>query len=146
MTYTLTRDNQIRIDYRATTDKDTVVNLTNHSYFNLAGQAGGSVERQLIEIAASRFTPTDDTSIPTGQLASVAGTPMDLRQLTPIGAHVRDAHPQLAIAHGYDQNWVLDQGGQSAPRLPRAPTTRRRGVSSSCTRRSRGCSSIRPTG
>lgn len=115
VTYTLTGDNQIRIDYRATTDKDTVVNLTNHSYFNLAGQAGGSVERQLIEIAASRFTPTDDTSIPTGQLASVAGTPMDLRQLTPIGAHLRDAYPQLAIAHGYDQNWVLDQGGQSAP-------------------------------
>jgi aldose 1-epimerase len=115
VTYTLTRDDQIRIDYRATTDKDTVVNLTNHSYFNLAGQAGGSVERQLIEIAASRFTPTDDTSIPTGQLASVAGTPMDLRQLTPIGAHVRDAYPQLAIAHGYDQNWVLDQGGQPAP-------------------------------
>ncbi|AQQ31058.1 aldose epimerase family protein [Burkholderia cenocepacia] len=115
VTYTLTGDNQIRIDYRATTDKDTVVNLTNHSYFNLAGQAGGSVERQLIEIAASRFTPTDDTSIPTGQLASVAGTPMDLRQLTPIGAHLRDAYPQLAIAHGYDQNWVLDQGGQPAP-------------------------------
>ncbi|RQV55111.1 galactose mutarotase [Burkholderia cenocepacia] len=115
VTYTLTRDDQIRIDYRATTDKDTVVNLTNHSYFNLAGHAGGSVERQLIEIAASRFTPTDDTSIPTGQLTSVAGTPMDLRQLTPIGAHLRDAYPQLAIAHGYDQNWVLDQGGQPAP-------------------------------
>lgn len=115
VTYTLTRDNRIRIDYRATTDQDTVVNLTNHSYFNLAGQAAGSVERQLIEIAASRFTPTDGTSIPTGQLASVAGTPMDLRQLTPIGAHVRDVYPQLAIAHGYDQNWVLDQGGQPAP-------------------------------
>ena len=111
----LTRDNQIRIDYRATTDRDTVVNLTNHSYFNLAGQAGGSVERQLIEIAASRFTPTDETSIPTGQLASVAGTPMDLRQLTPIGAHLRDAYPQLVTAHGYDQNWVLGQGGQPAP-------------------------------
>ncbi|WP_175782580.1 aldose epimerase family protein [Burkholderia anthina] len=115
VTYTLTRDDQIRIDYRATTDKDTVVNLTNHSYFNLAGQDSGSVERQLIEIAASRFTPTDDTSIPTGQLQSVTGTPMDLRQLTPIGAHLRDGYAQLVIAHGYDQNWVLDQGGQSAP-------------------------------
>ena len=141
----LTRDNQIRIDYRATTDKDTVVNLTNHSYFNLAGQAGGSVERQLIEIAASRFTPTDETSIPTGQLASVAGTPMDLRQLTPIGAHLRDAYPQLVTAHGYDQNWVLDQAASRRRRLPRAPMIRRRGASSSCTRRSRGCSSIRPT-
>ncbi|MGY6236182.1 aldose epimerase family protein [Burkholderia ambifaria] len=115
VTYTLTRDNLIRIDYRATTDQTTVVNLTNHSYFNLAGQDGGSVERQLIEIAASRFTPTDATSIPTGQLASVAGTPMDLRQLTPIGAHLRDNDAQLVVAHGYDQNWVLDQGGQSAP-------------------------------
>ncbi|HDR9012861.1 TPA: galactose mutarotase [Burkholderia vietnamiensis] len=115
VTYTLTRDDLIRIDYRATTDRDTVVNLTNHSYFNLAGHDGGSVERQLIEIAASRFTPTDATSIPTGALASVAGTPMDLRQLTPIGAHLRDRDPQLAIAHGYDQNWVLDHGGQSAP-------------------------------
>ncbi|KVA06793.1 galactose mutarotase [Burkholderia latens] len=115
VTYTLTRDNLIRIDYRATTDKDTVVNLTNHSYFNLAGHDGGSVERQLIEIAASRFTPTDATSIPTGQLASVTGTPLDLRESTPIGAHLRDAYPQLVLAHGYDQNWVLDQGGQSAP-------------------------------
>jgi aldose 1-epimerase len=115
VTYTLTRDNLIRIDYRATTDKDTVVNLTNHSYFNLAGQDAGSVERQLIEIAASRFTPTDATSIPTGQLASVTGTPMDLRELTPIGAHLRDGYAQLVLAHGYDQNWVLDQGGQAAP-------------------------------
>jgi len=115
VTYTLTRDNLVRIDYRATTDQDTVVNLTNHCYFNLAGQDGGSVERQLIEIAASRFTPTDGTSIPTGQLASVTGTPMDLRQLTPIGAHLRDNDAQLVVAHGYDQNWVLDQGGQPAP-------------------------------
>ncbi|KVV39016.1 galactose mutarotase [Burkholderia territorii] len=115
VTYTLTRDNLIRIDYRATTDKDTVVNLTNHSYFNLAGQDGGSVERQLIEIAASRYTPTDATSIPTGEFASVTGTPMDLRELTPIGAHLRDGYAQLVLAHGYDQNWVLDQGGQSAP-------------------------------
>ncbi|RKU00310.1 galactose-1-epimerase [Burkholderia sp. Nafp2/4-1b] len=115
VTYTLTRDNLIRIDYRATTDKDTVVNLTNHSYFNLAGQGAGSIERQLIEIAASRFTPTDAASIPTGQLASVTGTPMDLRELTPIGAHLRDGYAQLVSAHGYDQNWVLDQGGQAAP-------------------------------
>ena len=115
VTYTLTSDNTIRIDYRATTDKDTVVNLTNHSYFNLAGEASGNVERQRIQIDASRFTPTDKTSIPTGQLASVEGTPLDLRRPTPIGAHLRAADPQLLIAHGYDQNWVLDQGGQRAP-------------------------------
>jgi aldose 1-epimerase len=115
VTYTLTGDNVIRIDYRATTDKDTVVNLTNHSYFNLAGHDRGSVEHQLIEIAASRFTPTDATSIPTGQLADVGGTPMDLREPTPIGARLRSAYPQLVIAHGYDQNWVLDRGGRSTP-------------------------------
>jgi aldose 1-epimerase len=115
VTYTLTSDNTIRIDYRATTDKDTVVNLTNHSYFNLAGEASGNVERQRIQIDASRFTPTDKTSIPTGQLASVEGTPMDLRRPTPIGAHLRAADPQLLIAHGYDQNWVLDHGGQPTP-------------------------------
>ncbi|PLZ02144.1 galactose-1-epimerase [Burkholderia sp. WAC0059] len=108
VTYTLTDDNAIRIDYRATTDRDTVVNLTNHSYFNLGGASSGNVERQLVQIAASRFTPTDGTSIPTGELANVAGTPLDLRQPTPIGSHLREAHPQLLLAHGYDQNWVLD--------------------------------------
>jgi len=115
VTYTLTADNVIRIDYRATTDKDTVVNLTNHTYFNLAGHDSGDVERQRIQIDASRFTPTDKTSIPTGQLESVEGTPMDLRRLTPIGAHLRAGDPQLLIAHGYDQNWVLDHGGQPTP-------------------------------
>jgi aldose 1-epimerase len=115
VTYTLRADNVIRIDYRASTDKDTVVNLTNHSYFNLAGHASGSVERQRIQIAASRFTPTDKTSIPTGQLEDVEGTPLDLRRPTPIGAHLRAADPQLVLAHGYDQNWVLDHGGEATP-------------------------------
>jgi aldose 1-epimerase len=115
VTYTLTDDNAVRIDYRATTDKDTVANLTNHSYFNLAGESSGSVERQLIEIAASHYTPTDKASIPTGAVSDVAGTPMDLRALTPMGAHLRDGFDQLLWAHGYDQNWVLDNGGQAAP-------------------------------
>lgn len=115
VTYTLTNDDTVDIDYRATTDKDTVVNLTNHSYFNLAGEASGSVEGQLIQIAASRCTPTDDQSIPTGALSDVADTPMDLRGLTPIGAHLRDNYQQLVLAHGYDQNWVLDNGGQATP-------------------------------
>ncbi|HEY1610817.1 MAG TPA: aldose epimerase family protein [Paraburkholderia sp.] len=115
VTYTLSADNVIRIDYRASTDRDTVVNLTNHSYFNLAGQHSGNVEGQMIQIDASRFAPTDKTSIPTGELASVDGTPMDLRQSTPIGAHLRAAYPQLVIARGYDHNWVLDHGGQPTP-------------------------------
>lgn len=115
VTYTLSSDDTVRIDYRATTDKDTVVNLTNHSYFNLAGEASGNVEQQMIEIAAQRYTPTDATSIPTGQLSPVQGTPLDVRTLTPIGAHLRDAFGQLKIARGYDQNWVLDNGGRTEP-------------------------------
>ena len=115
VTYTLTNDNSIRIDYRATTHKDTVVNLTNHSYFNLAGESSGNVERQMIEIAAAHYTPTDSTSIPTGEISRVEGTPLDLRELTPIGAHLRDSFVQLTIARGYDQNWVLDNGGRETP-------------------------------
>lgn len=115
VTYTLSGDDSIRIDYRAKTDKDTVVNLTNHSYFNLAGEASGNVERQMIEIAAQRYTPTDATSIPTGEVSAVNGTPLDLRELTPIGAHLRSAFAQMRIARGYDQNLVLDRGGQNTP-------------------------------
>ncbi|CAD6561316.1 hypothetical protein LMG24235_07271 [Paraburkholderia sabiae] len=112
VTYKLT-DDVIRIDHQAKTDRDTVVNLTNHSYFNLAGQGSGNVERQLIQIDASRYTPTDKTSIPTGEIAQVDGTPFDLRQLTPIGAHLHAGFPQLVGARGYDENYVLDHGGQS---------------------------------
>lgn len=111
VTYTLSSDSTVRIDYQAKTDKNTVVNLTNHSYFNLAGGSGGSVERQLIQINASRFTPTDKASIPTGEIANVEGTPMDLRQLTPIGANLRSGWPQLATARGYDQNFILNHDG-----------------------------------
>ncbi|WP_084534187.1 aldose epimerase family protein [Paraburkholderia dilworthii] len=109
VTYTLTDDDVFHIDYRASTDKPTVVNLTNHSYFNLAGEGSGSIERQTIQIAASRYTPTDSTSIPTGELASVAGTPMDLRKPTVIGERLRSSFNQLVYAHGFDQNWVLDE-------------------------------------
>jgi aldose 1-epimerase len=115
VTYMLTSDNALWIDYRATTDRATVVNLTNHSYFNLAGEGSGSVEAQTIQIAASRFTPTDASSIPTGELVPVAGTPMDLRAPTPIGKNLRSGDRQLAWAHGFDHNWVLDAGGGAEP-------------------------------
>jgi aldose 1-epimerase len=114
VTYTLTDDNEIRIDYRAKTDKPTVVNLTNHSYFNLAGEGSGSVEDQMIMIAASSYTPTRPDSIPTGEIASVEGTPLDLRALTPIGARLRSSFPQMRYARGYDQNWKLNKNGQHA--------------------------------
>jgi aldose 1-epimerase len=112
VTYTLTDDNEVRIDYRAKTDKPTVVNLTNHSYFNLAGEGSGSVEDQLIMIAASSYTPMRADSIPTGETASVEGTPLDLRALTPIGARLRSSFPQLRYARGYDQNYKLNKSGQ----------------------------------
>lgn len=115
VTYQLTDDNALRIDYRAATDSDTVVNLTNHSYFNLAGNGKGSVENHLVQIAASRYTPTDATSIPTGELAPVTGTPFDFRTPMTIGARLRAANQQLIWAQGYDQNWVLDNGGKREP-------------------------------
>jgi aldose 1-epimerase len=110
--YTLTSDNAIRMDYKATTDKPTIVNLTNHAYFNLAGEGSGSIEGHKLKINASRYTPVDPTLIPTGELASLTGTPLDFRHSTAIGARIRDSHPQLVIGRGYDHNYVLDRHGK----------------------------------
>ena len=106
VTYSLV-DSGVRIDYRASTDAPTVVNLTNHSYFNLAGEGSGSVEGHTLVIDADEFTPVGSDLIPTGEVAAVAGTPLDLRAETAIGAHLRDPHPQLLAARGYDHNYVL---------------------------------------
>jgi aldose 1-epimerase len=110
VTYTLSRErNELKIEYHATTDKDTVLNLTNHSYFNLAGQGNGDILHHQVTLHASRFTPVDETLIPTGELRDVSGTPFDFLQPAEIGARIGQNDQQLKVGKGYDHNWVLDK-------------------------------------
>ena len=109
---------QLEIDYVATTNAPTVLNLTNHAYFNLAGESHGSILNHELKLYASQFTPTDDTAIPTGELRELAGTPMDFRKSTAIGARIGANDEQLRFGSGYDHNFILD--GDAAALKPAA--------------------------
>ena len=125
--YTLTDTNELRIEYSATTDKRTIINLTHHSYFDLAGQGNGDILKHQLFINANQFTPTDAGSIPTGELRKVRGTPFDFTRLTAIGARIDQNDEQLKFGRGYDHNFVLKKNGRSLTLAARAfePTTGR---------------------
>ena len=110
VTYEVTEQNEFKITYHIVSDKKTVINMTNHSYFNLAGQENGNVLDQTLQIAASHYTPMKDSkSIPTGEIASVEGTPFDFRKEKPIGQDIKASHEQLIFANGYDHNFAIDK-------------------------------------
>ena len=110
VTYTLTNDDELRIDYQASTDKDTVINLTSHSHFNLSGNGSGTVENQMLLVNADRYAPMrGPDKIPTGELAPVEGTPFDFRHMTAIGARLHSGFPQMVYAHGYGHDFLLNR-------------------------------------
>lgn len=107
------KGNELKIEYGATTDKDTVLNLTNHSYFNLAGQGNGTILQEQLQLNASRFTPVDSGLIPTGELKPVAGTPFDFVKPHTVGERINADDEQIKLGHGYDHNFVIDGGGKA---------------------------------
>ncbi|MGH9468535.1 MAG: aldose epimerase family protein, partial [Terriglobales bacterium] len=117
-TYTLDDHDRLHIEYRATTDAPTIVNLSNHTYWNLSGEGSGSVMDERLMIPASEYTPVDATQIPTGVFSPVAGTPFDFREPKAIGRDIRDGRSQqLLFGHGYDLNWVISRQAVAKPRL-----------------------------
>ncbi len=121
VTYTLTDANEVVFDYHATTDEATPVNLTQHTYFNLAADGIQDVEAHRLIINADHYTPVDEELIPTGEIATVIGTPFDFRRAAPIGFRVEDAHPQIQYAGGYDHNFVLNREGIEGARSEFSP-------------------------
>jgi aldose 1-epimerase len=117
VTYTLDEENHLSIDYRATTDKTTIVNLSNHAYWNLSGEGSGSVMEHRLTIPGESYLPVDAGSIPTGEIRKVAGTPFDFRQAKPIGRDIRTNDVQLLNGHGYDHNWVISKDEAPALRV-----------------------------
>jgi len=117
VTYSLGNDNMLRLDYEATTTKPTVVNLTNHAYFTLGTHASGPVYDQIMQVFASRWTPTDENQVPTGEIAPVEGTPFDFRKPTRLRERIYSSHPQMLLAKGIDHNFVLDGESGKAPRV-----------------------------
>jgi aldose 1-epimerase len=115
--YTLTDENELQIEYSAVTDKPTVVNLTSHSYFNLAGAGNGDILQHQVMLRADKFTPVGESLIPTGELRSVQGTPMDFRTPTAVGARIGQDDQQLKYGRGYDHTWVLQSAGSTTPTL-----------------------------
>ncbi len=117
VTYSLGNDDMLRLDYEATTTKATVVNLTNHAYFTLGTHASGPIYDQIMQVFASRWTPTDENQVPTGEIAPVDDTPFDFREPVRLRERIYSNHPQMLLAKGLDHNFVLDGASGKAPRL-----------------------------